>query len=82
MPLRGGKRLDALSAGGSRATEVERGGTKSSLEKAAARLKARRSSQKVLQVPQPDMSKAVQAMKTKKVSGTVKNMSGTKRLSV
>jgi hypothetical protein len=33
----------------------------------------------VLQVPQKDMEKAVKAMKKVETSGTVKNMSGTKR---
>ena len=82
IKLRGGKRLDALTKSGKKATEVERSGTFAGLEKAAQRLKMRRSKQKVLQVPQKDMSKAVQAMKKKGVRGTVKNMSGTKRRSV
>jgi len=75
------KRLDAITKTGKTATEVERSGSTSGLEKAAQRLKSKRSKQKVLQVPQKDMSKAVQAMKKKGVSGTVKNMSGTKRRS-
>jgi len=80
--LYGGKRLDALTKSGKKATEVERSGTSAGLEKAAQRLKMKRSKQKVLQVPQKDMPKAVQAMKKKGVKGTVKNMSGTKRRSV
>ena len=82
VKLRGGKRLDALTKSGKKATEVERSGTSAGLEKAAQRLKMKRSKQKVLQVPQKDMSKAVQAMKKKGAKGTVKNMSGTKRQSV
>ncbi len=82
VKLRGGKRLDALTKSGKKATEVERSGTSTGLEKAAQRLKMKRSKQKVLQVPQKDMSKAVQAMKNKGVRGTVKNMSGTKKRSV
>ena len=68
-----------MSKSGKKATEVERSGTSAGLEKAAQRLKMKRSRQKVLQVPQKDMSKA---MKKKGVKGTVKNMSGTKRRSV
>jgi hypothetical protein len=75
------KRLDAITKTGKTATEVERSGTSSGLEKAAQRLKIIRSKIKVLQVPQKDMSQAVKAMKTKKVKGSVKNMSGTKRRS-
>ncbi len=76
------KRLDAITKSGKTATEVERSGSASGLEKAAQRLKSRRSKQKVLQVPQKDIPKAVLAMKKKGVGGTVKNMSGTKRRSV
>ena len=38
--------------------------------------------QKVLQVPQKDMAKAAKAKQNVGISGTVKNMSGTKRRSV
>ena len=51
------KLLDAVTMSGKKATEVERSGTTAGFEKAAQRLKMRRSQQKVLQVPQPDMSK-------------------------
>lgn len=76
------RRLDAVTKPGKRITEVERSGTTQGLKKAVSRLKSRRSSQKVLQVPQPDMTKAVKAMKNIGVKGTVKNMGGTKRRSV
>ncbi len=79
-PLKGGGRLDAATPG--RATEVERSGNKSALRKAARRLKKSRKKQKVLQVPQKDMEKASEAMREEGVSGTVKNMSGTKRRSI
>ena len=79
-PLKGNQRLDAASR--RKATEIERSGTMDGLERAARRLKASRKPQKVLQVPQKDMAKAVQAMKNVGVSGTVKNMSGTRRHSV
>jgi hypothetical protein len=82
VKLRGGKKLDALSKTGKKATEVERSGNKKALEKAATRLKLRRSKQKVLQVPQKDMNKAALAMKKVGTKGTVKNMAGTKRKSI
>ena len=77
--LRGNKRLDALTSGGGRATEVERSSSISGLNAAAKRLKSSGATQKVLQVPQKDMAKAVDAMKRVRVGGTVKNMSGTQR---
>ena len=77
VPLKGGGRLDAASR--RRATEVERSGDPEKLHLAAKRLKRSRKPQKVLQVPQKDMTKAVAAMKDEGVSGTVKNMGGTKR---
>ncbi len=80
VPIKGTRRLDAMSK--RKATEIERSGTMEGLERAARRLKASRKPQKVLQVPQKDMTKAVQAMKNVGVSVTVKNMSGTKRRSV
>ena len=51
----GGKRLDARTQGGGRATEVERSGSSQGLEAAARRLKQSGAPQKVLQVPQKDM---------------------------
>jgi len=80
VPLKGNRRLDAASK--RKATEIERSGNMDGLKKAARRLKASRKPQKVLQVPQKDICKAVQAMKNVGVGGTVKNMSGTKRRSV
>lgn len=79
VPLRGNKRLDALTKGGRRATEVERSGSTAKLNTAAKRLKQSGASQKVLQVPQKDMSAAAGAMRKAGVGGTVKNMGGTKR---
>ena len=74
------RRLDAVTK--IKATEVERSGSKSGLLKASNRLKDSGKKQKVLQVPQKDMKKAAEAMKTAGVKGTVKNMSGTKRKSI
>ena len=82
VPLPGGKRLDARTQGGGRATEVERSGSAQGLEAAASRLKQTRAPQKVLQVPQKDMDAAAKAMRKVGVGGTVKNMAGTKRRSV
>lgn len=78
VPQRGGKRLDALTKGGGRATEVERSGSSVGLGKAAKRLGKSGAKQKVLQVPQKDMGKAGEAMKKAGISGTIKNMGGTK----
>jgi len=79
-PLRGNRRLDALIP--RKAIEIERSGTIAGLEKAAKRLKDSGRPQKVLQVPQKDMAKAAKAMQNVGISGTVKNMGGTKRRSV
>lgn len=80
VPISKNRRLDAATK--KRATEIERSGTSSGLKKAAERLKDSGKNQKVLQVPQKDMKKAVEAMKKAGTKGTVKNMSGTKRRSV
>ena len=80
VPLSGNRRLDAATD--HKATEVERSGSEDGLQKAAQRLKDSGKKQKVLQVPQSDMDKAVQAMRDIGVKGTVKNISGTKRRSV
>ena len=74
--LRDGKRLDVATK--HKAVEIERGGH-SRLVKAAQRLKTSRRSQKVLVVPQNKMSGARKAMRQVGVSGTVRNISGTKR---
>jgi len=74
------RRLDAVTK--RTATEVERSGSSAGLAKAARRLRDSGKSQKVLQVPQTDMAKAAGAMRKAGVSGTVKNMSGTKRQSI
>lgn len=78
VPLKNGQRLDALTKNG-KATEIERCGN---VDAAAKRLKISGAKQKVMQVPQNDMYKAVKAMQKNGVKGTVKNMSGTKRKSV
>ncbi len=80
VSLKSGRRLDAKTR--TTATEVERSGNTRNLRQAARRLKQSRVPRKVLQVPQPNMPKAADAMKSQKVRGTVKNMSGTKRRSV
>jgi len=76
VPLKSGKRLDVMTK--HKAVEVERG-TGKRLVTAAKRLKESRKSQKVLVVPQKSMSSAKKAMKIVGVSGTVRNISGTKR---
>ena len=76
-PIAGGQRLDAATR--KRATEVELSGN---FNAAAQRLKKSRKPQKVMIVRQHDMKKASQAMRRFGVGGTVKNRSGTKRISV
>ena len=82
IPLSGNRRLDALTHDGRRATEVERSGDPSLLEKAARRLRASEAPQRVLQVPQKDMPAAADAMRKVGISGTVKNIGGTKTRAV
>ncbi len=77
-PLPGNRRLDALTADKNKAIEVERSGDPAKLEKAARRLGASKALQKVLQVPQPDMQAATDAMRKVGIPGTVKNLGGTK----
>ena len=79
-PLSRNRRLDAKTA--KTATEVERDGSPAALRKAVSRLRDSGKPRKVLQVPQPDMDKAVDAMKKGGVAGTVKNMGETKKRSV
>ena len=78
VPISHGRRLD--SATKKTATEIER--NRQNIPKAVERLKDSRRPRKVLQVPHKDLKAAVQAMKQKRVGGTVKNLSGTKRISV
>ena len=82
VPLPRGQRLDALTKGKGRATEVERSGSATGLRAAAKRLKLSGAPQKVLQVPQKDMSAAAGALRRAGIAGTVKNMGGTKRFYV
>ncbi len=75
--LKSGARVDAITR--VRATEIERGPTRTSLVKAAERLKESRRRQKVLVVPDSRMADARKAMREVGISGTVKNLSGTRR---
>ena len=77
VPVRRG-RVDSASF--KTATQVER--NRASLPNTVATLKASGRPRKVLQVPQNLMSDAAREMRRQRVSGTVKNMGGTKRLSV
>ena len=72
------RRLDALTAGGSRATEIERSGDAAKLVKAARRLGASGAHLKTLKVPYRDIDAAATAMREAGVSGNVENLSGTK----
>ena len=78
VPIKGGRRLD--SATNKTATEIER--NRQNLDKAASRLKASGRPRRVLMVPQPLMKEAAKSMRRKGVSGSVKNISGTRRISV
>lgn len=79
-PLPGHRRLDAATP--RRATEIERSGSPDRLREAARRLRDSGKPQRVLQVPEHHIPAAAQAMRDVGVSGTVKNMGGTKRTSV
>lgn len=81
VPLPRNRRLDAMTPGG-RATEIERSGTEEGLVAAARRLRDARARQHVLQVPQSDMDAAARAMRKVGISGTIKNMAGTKKRTV
>lgn len=76
VKIKGGRRLDAMTR--TRAVEVEMSGSAGRLSKAAGRLKASGKPQRTLVVPQKDFPKARLAMRQEKVSGTVKNLTGTK----
>ena len=78
VPLPRKRRLDALTAGGGHATEIERSGDPDQLKKAARRLKYSGAPQKTLKVPHEDMDAAAAAMREAGVSGTVENLGGTK----
>lgn len=78
--LKSGKRVDAITR--VKAIEIERGQTRTSLVKAAERLKESRRRQKILVVPDSKMADARQAMRRVGIGGTVKNLSGTRRSSV
>lgn len=79
VSIKKGLRIDVMTK--YKAVEVERGGP-SRLEKAAQRLKYSRKPQKVLVVPSDSMSIAKKAMQKVGVSGTVRNLSDTKRVYV
>ncbi len=71
-----GGRLDAATD--KRAVEVERSGSPQRLQRAATKLKNSGKPTRVLVVPQKDLAKGREALRKAGVSGTVKNMSGTK----
>lgn len=78
VPISGNRRLDSASP--KTATEVER--NPQNIPKAVDRLRDSRRPRKVLQVPQKDMKQAAGIMRQKGVGGTIKNLSGTKRVSI
>ena len=80
VPLSGGRRLDAATK--RLAVEVELSGRGERLKTAASRLKSSGKPTRVLVVPHKDIPKAGAAMKTVGVSGTVRNLTGSTRVSV
>jgi hypothetical protein len=78
VPISRNRRLD--SATSKTATEIER--NRQNIPKAVDRLKDSGRPRKVLQVPQKDMKEAAKVMRQKGAGGTVKNLSGTKRMSI
>ena len=80
VALPSGRKLDAAT--GKYAVEVELSGSTRRLKTAASRLKASGKPGRVLVVPQKDISKATDAMNTVGTRGTVRNLTGSKRVSV
>ncbi len=78
VPISNNRRLD--SAARKTATEIER--NSGNIPKAVDRLRDSGRSRRVLQVPQKEMKQAAATMRRKGVGGTVKNLSGTKRMSI
>jgi len=78
VPISRNRRLD--SATSKTATEVER--NSQNIGKAVARLRDSGRARKVLQVPQKNMKQAAGVMRQEGIGGTVKNLSGTKRMSI
>lgn len=74
------RRVDAVI--GNKAVEVETSGQPKRLEMAAKRLKSSGKKQRLLVVPQTHMNKARAAFRSARTSGTVRNLSGTKRSTV
>lgn len=82
VPLPSGRRLDALSANGRWATEVELSGDFGRLLIAAERLAESRALQCVLQVPHGQMRLAAVALRRAGVSAWVRNIPGTEEFFV
>ncbi len=78
VPISRRRRLDSASP--KTATEIER--NEGNLVDAVRRLRDSGRQRKVLQVPQPLIPKARKVMKQEGVGGTIKNLSGTKKISV
>lgn len=76
VKISGGRRLDAMTK--KRAVEVETTGAPARLRQAARRLQGSGKPQRVLVVPQRDFPKARQAMQRAGVSGTIRNLTGTR----
>jgi hypothetical protein len=77
--LPSGKRLDALTRSGHRATEVELSGNYERYRKAAQRLQESGATQRVIRTQHKYVDIATRAMRDEGVKGSVRNLSGTKR---
>lgn len=78
VPISRNRRLDSATL--KTATEIER--NPQNLEKAVNRLRDSGRPRRVLQVPQSLMPDASKLMRQKGAGGTVKNLSGTRRISI
>jgi hypothetical protein len=73
------RRLAERAKDGKKALEIDRSGSVTHLERVAKRLKHVKAEDRVLYVPQWDMSKAEAAMRRAGVRGAVSNLCGSQR---
>ena len=79
-PLPGKRRLDALTGGGAKATEIERSPSASRLKKAVQRLDSAPAKRRELKVPQQNLERAKDIAKlVAKKPITISNIGGTQR---
>ncbi len=81
VPLRSGRRLDALSKAG-KATEIERSDSQKRIDQAARRLKTAKKQgarSAELKVKHGNLDKGTKAMRKAGIKGTVSNITGSKK---